>query len=77
MNEITSDELRSICDAVVRLTEIRQCGCSHLSVENFAPELMRKLLLELQMHKMGMIRAEDVMPANTNLSRERSESFRI
>lgn len=55
----TADELRTICDATVRLTEIRQRGCGHLCVENVAPEIMRKLLIELVMHKKGFIRAED------------------
>ena len=44
---VTVNELRVICDATVRLTEIRQRGCAHLCVENIAPEIMRKLLLEL------------------------------
>lgn len=57
---VTADELRTICDTAVRLTQIRQLGCPHLCVENFAPEMMRKLLLELQMHKQGLVRAEDL-----------------
>ena len=60
MLSVTVDELRIICDATVRLTEIRQRGCVHLYVENCAPEIMRKLLLELQMHKQGFVRADDL-----------------
>ncbi len=60
---VTAEELHIICDTTVRLTAIRQNGCSHLCVENFAPEMMRKLLLELQMHKQGMVRAEDIFGA--------------
>ena len=57
----SEDELRSICDATVRLTEIRQRGCSHLVVENVAPVIFRKLLIEVQMHKQGIINSETVM----------------
>lgn len=60
---VTAEELRIVCDTTVRLTAIRQNGCSHLCVENFAPEMMRKLLLELQTHKQGMVRAEDIFGA--------------
>lgn len=49
---VTADELRAICDATVRLTELRQRGCAHLCVENVAPEIMRKLLLTLRFHAL-------------------------
>ena len=57
---VTPDELRTICDATVRLTEIRQRGCAHLCVENVAPEIMRKLLLTLRFHKEGLVNASDI-----------------
>ncbi len=60
---VTAEELHIICDTTVRLTAIRQNGCSHLCVENFAPEMMRNLLLELQMYKQGMVSAEDILGA--------------
>ena len=41
---VSVDVLRVLCDATVRLTEIRQRGCSHLCVENFAPECLRNLI---------------------------------
>lgn len=53
---VTCAELKHICDVVVELTKIRAAGCSYLAVENFAPELMAKILTELSMHKKGMIR---------------------
>lgn len=53
---VTCAELKHICDTVVELTKIRAAGCSHLAVENFAPEIMAKLLAELSMHKKGMMR---------------------
>jgi uncharacterized spore protein YtfJ len=53
---VTPDELRIVCDTVVRLTDIRQRGCKHLCVENFAPEMLRKMLIELVDHKQGMVR---------------------
>lgn len=37
-------ELEVICETVARLTEIRQRGCAHLSVENFAPDLLFTML---------------------------------
>ena len=53
MAEITAPELSVICDAVVRLTELRQNECKHLTVENVAPEIMRNLLQELAAYKSG------------------------
>ena len=57
---ITLEELRVIADMTVRLTEIRQKVCSHLIVENAAPEIMRKLLTTLAMHKQGFVNADDI-----------------
>lgn len=57
---VTPQELAAICDATVRLTEIRQRGCAWLCVENVAPEILRRLLLELVMAKNGLLRAEDI-----------------
>lgn len=53
---VTCAELKHICDTVVELTKVRAAGCSHLAIENFAPELMAKLLAELSKHKKGMMR---------------------
>lgn len=50
---VTSEELRILCDATVRLVEIRQRGCSHVCVENVAPEILHKLLTRLKMSKRG------------------------
>ena len=41
---VSLDVLRVLCDTTVRLTEIRQRGCAHLCVENFAPECLRNLI---------------------------------
>lgn len=38
------EELREICKLTAELTKIRQSECKHLVVENFAPELLQKLL---------------------------------
>lgn len=43
----TCDELREICELTVRLVELRQNECKHLSVENVAPEIFHKLLSSL------------------------------
>lgn len=43
---MTIEELRAICDMTVELTKVRQLGCAHLYVENFAPELFAKLMAE-------------------------------
>jgi len=43
---MTTDELKEICALVVELTKLRQAECKHLVIENFAPELLGKLLRE-------------------------------
>ena len=53
MTELTTDELKIICDTVVRLTEIGQKECPHLSVDNFAKGCMDNLLASLMAHKEG------------------------
>lgn len=58
--EVTTDELRVLCDATVRLTELRQRECGHLCVENFAPKVLHALLTRLTMFKRGMMRAIDL-----------------
>ena len=42
--------LRVLCETTVALAEIRQRGCNHLSVENFAPECLRNLLDVVNVH---------------------------
>lgn len=39
-----ASELKIICDAVVRLTELRLLECKHLCIENYAPELLAKMV---------------------------------
>lgn len=41
---MSAAELQVLCDAVVRLTELRMKDCPHLSIENFAPELLAKMV---------------------------------
>ena len=41
-----TDELRELCTLAVELTRLRQNECKHLCIENFAPELLGKLLAE-------------------------------
>ena len=43
-----TEDLRVILDAVVRLTELRQSGCNHLCVDNFAAECLTKLIQALK-----------------------------
>jgi hypothetical protein len=43
---MTIDELKHICDMTVELTRLRQNETKHLIKENFAPELLGKLLRE-------------------------------
>jgi hypothetical protein len=52
---ITNEELKVICDTVVELTKIRQTGCKHLCVENFAPKCMANLLRELSLSKENIV----------------------
>lgn len=53
---VSCDELRIICDTVVELAKIRQKGCAHLCVENFAQECLGQLLTELKINKGGKYR---------------------
>lgn len=48
---VSCDELKIICDTVVELARIRQKGCNHLCVENFAQQCLGRLLTELQLNK--------------------------
>jgi hypothetical protein len=42
------EELRELCALTVELTRLRQNECKHLCIENFAPELLGKLIRERQ-----------------------------
>jgi hypothetical protein len=46
MNAMSIEELRELCALTVELTRLRQNECKHLAIENFAPELLGKLLAE-------------------------------
>lgn len=48
---ITAAELKHLCQLTADLTRIRQSTVRHLSVENYAPALLSKLLNELKTHK--------------------------
>ena len=45
---MTTEDLRELCAVTVELTRLRQNECKHLAIENFAPELLGKLLRERQ-----------------------------
>ena len=47
------EELKIICDTVVRLTDIKIRKVKHLCVENFAVDCFAKLLDEYSLHKQG------------------------
>lgn len=53
--QITVDELKAVLTSVTELTELRMKETPHLSVENFAPELLGKLLLKLSENKRGIV----------------------
>ena len=59
---VSCDELKEICSLVVDLTKLRQDGCKHLSIENFAPDLFATLLGRYALHKQGKI----YMPATVS-----------
>ena len=42
--EMSVEMVKAFLDAVVLLTKIRQQGCNHLCVENFAPECLENML---------------------------------
>ena len=52
---VSCHELKVISDLTVQLTEIRQKGCSHLSVEDFAPDVFHSLLSRLAMFRNGTL----------------------
>ena len=56
---VSCDELKVICDTVVELAKVRQKGCNHLCVENFAQQCLGQLLTELQLSKDGKLRIFD------------------
>ena len=41
---MTADDFREVCVLTVRLTELRLKDCPHLCIENYAPELLAKLI---------------------------------
>jgi hypothetical protein len=43
---MNTEELRELCTLTVELTRLRQNECKHLYIENFAPELLGKLIRE-------------------------------
>ena len=48
---VTPEELQILCDTTVKLVELRQRNCPHLSVENIAPEIMGSLIAATQRAK--------------------------
>ena len=50
---LTKEELDSICELTVKLTELRQNECGHLCIENFAPDLFYQLYSTLLSAKEG------------------------
>lgn len=41
---MTAEDFKEVCGLVVRLTELRMKEVPHLCIENYAPELMAKML---------------------------------
>ena len=41
---LTKDELETLSHLTIELTKLRLSGCDHLCIENFAPELLAKLV---------------------------------
>ena len=56
---MTIEELHEVCELTVKLTTLRQNECKHLCIENIAPEIFRKLLGELHIHKSGLVHWSD------------------
>lgn len=42
--QMTADELKVLCDLTAKLTEYKLKEVPHLCIENFAPELLAKLV---------------------------------
>ena len=53
---MNTEELKIICDTVVKLTEVKIQKVEHLCVENFAADCFAKLLGEYSMHKKGFVK---------------------
>lgn len=51
---LSTEELKTIAAMTVKLTEIRQRGCPHLSVEEVAPQIMKNLIRMLFNEKNGI-----------------------
>ena len=41
---LSPDALRVLCDATVKLTELKLREVPHLCIENFAPKLLEKMI---------------------------------
>lgn len=63
---VSCDELKEICGLVVELTKLRQDGCKHLCIENFAPDLFATLLGHYSMHKQGKIYMPETIEGKVN-----------
>ena len=48
---ITIEEFREVCKLTVELTRLRQNECKHLCVENFAADLLPRLLDAVTMER--------------------------
>ena len=56
---MTKDDLQTICDLTVKLTMLRQEKCNHLCIEDFAPEIFKKLLVAKNELDLGVIKRTD------------------
>ncbi len=44
--DLNVNDIQYISDMVIKLTELRWKGCNHLCIENFAPDLFHRLMVE-------------------------------
>jgi len=48
VSALSDTQLKIICDMAIELTVIKMRNCEHLSIENFTPELLGKLLASIK-----------------------------
>ena len=65
---VSVEELREIANMTIELTKVRQRGCNHLRVENFAPSVFHELLSRLAMFKQGEIVLHGNLPMTESSS---------
>jgi hypothetical protein len=57
MKDITTEELKILCDTTVKLTELRHSTCNHLNIENASSAILAKLIQAVLLNKAEIVPA--------------------